>query len=92
MVETSCYKFFVWFCFMKGFWNVVDVSRISDVKISKECVISGIFIVFIGFIVTMLVVEGECIPMGCSINVYEFYRDFEVSLGDVIPSMWGDVA
>jgi hypothetical protein len=76
---------------MKGFRNIVDMSQIDDIKISKECILDGVLVVFVGFIATVLGVEQECIPMGRSINMYEFYRDFEVSLGDVIPSMRGDV-
>jgi hypothetical protein len=70
------------------FWDVVDVSWISDGVVSKVWIVNVILIFFVYFIATPESVVCEFIPVDSSLILVEFDWVCPVSFGIIIPCVY----
>jgi hypothetical protein len=70
------------------FWDVVDMSWISDGVVSKVWIVDVILIFFVYFVATPKSVVCELVPVDLSFVFVEFDWMCSVSFSIVIPSVY----
>jgi hypothetical protein len=70
------------------FWDVVDVSWISDGVVSKVWIVDVILIFFVYFVMTPKSVVCEFVPVDSSFVLVEFDWVCPVSFGIIIPGVY----
>jgi hypothetical protein len=70
------------------FWDVVDMSWISDRIVSKVWIIDVVLIFFIYFVVTPKSVVCEFVPVNSSLVFIKFDWMCPVAFGIVIPCVY----
>jgi hypothetical protein len=70
------------------FWDVVDVSRISDKVVSKMWIVNVILIFFIYFVATPKSVVCEFVPVDSSLILIEFDWVCPVAFSIIIPCVY----
>ena len=70
------------------FWDVVDVSWISDRVVSKVWVVDIILIFFVYFVATPKLVVCELVPVDSSFVLVEFDWMCSVSFSIIIPGVY----
>jgi hypothetical protein len=70
------------------FWDVVDVSLISDRVVSQVWIVDIILILFVYFVATPKSVVCELVPVDLSFVLVEFDWMCPVSFGIIIPGVY----
>jgi hypothetical protein len=70
------------------FWDIIDVSGISDGVVSKVWIVDIILILLIYFVTTPKSVVCEFVPVDSSLVIIEFNWVYPVSFSIIIPGVY----
>jgi hypothetical protein len=70
------------------FWDVIDVSWISDGVVSKVWIVDVVLIFFVYFVTTPKSVVCEFVPVDSSFVLVEFNWMCPISFGIIIPGVY----